>query len=103
MQPLVGTAIEADLLQHQENRMLALDHAALVAAKANRYLAVAARLTLGREQDVTAAVRDLTPKVTDLLDAYSFREREYERRNTGLQNALENFRQVADKHLGNGK
>jgi hypothetical protein len=83
--------------------MLALDHAALVAAKANRYLAVAARLTLGREQHVTAAVRVMTPKVTDLLDAYSFRDCEYERRSTDLQNALEDFRQVADKHLRNGK
>ena len=39
----------------------------MVATKANRYLAVAALITLGQDKEITFAVRELTPKVTALM------------------------------------
>jgi hypothetical protein len=101
LKALLAAALELDRYQLDEARTIALDLSTVVAAKANRYLAVAALLTLGQDKEVTAAVRELTPKVTALMEGIGTREREYERLNTEVQKALEDFRDLADKRLGN--
>jgi hypothetical protein len=60
---LTRTALELDRDQMDVTRMITLDTATVVAAKGNRYLAVAALLTLGQDKEITAAVRALTSKV----------------------------------------
>ena len=62
LRPLLATALEADRYQLDESRMIALDLATVVAAKVNRYLAVAALLTLGQDKEIANAVRKLTPE-----------------------------------------
>jgi hypothetical protein len=101
LRPLLGTVLEADRYQLDEARMIAMDTATAVAAKANRYLAVAALMTLGEDKEIADAVRELTPKVTALMEGIAAREREYDRINGELQEALEDFRDLADKQLGN--
>lgn len=101
LRALLATALEADRYQLDEARTIALDLATVVATKGNRYLAVAALITLGQDVEITAAVRELTPKVTALMEGIGARKREYERLNDELQKALEDFRDVADKRLGN--
>jgi hypothetical protein len=51
----------------------------VVAAKANRYLAVAALITLGEDREIADAVRKLTAKVTAVMEAISARNRDFER------------------------
>jgi len=101
MRAFLATALEADRYQLDEQRTVALDLATMVTAKANRYLAVAAFITLGQDKEIAAAVRELTPKVTALMDGIAARKREYERLNNELQTAMQDFRDLADKRLGN--
>jgi hypothetical protein len=103
MKALLATAVEADRYQLDEARTIALDLATVVATKANRYLAMAALITLGQDKEIATAVRELTPKVTALMDGIGAHEREYERLNNELQTALTDFRDLADKRLGNVK
>jgi len=64
LKAFLATVLEADRYQLDEARTVALDIATVVAAKANRYLAVVALITLGQDKEITTAVRELTPKVT---------------------------------------
>jgi hypothetical protein len=59
----LAAALEADRYQLGEESTVALDLATMVTAKANRYMAVAALITLGQDKEIAAAVRELTPKV----------------------------------------
>lgn len=85
LRPLMATALEADRYQLEESRTIALDVATVVAAKANRYLAVAALLTLGQDKEIADAVRKLTPKATGLMDALGDRSGNFERLSNELQ------------------
>ena len=100
---LLATAVEADRFQLDEARTIALDLATVVATKANRYLAMAALITLGQDKEIAAAVRELTPKVTALMEGIGAREHDYESLNNELQRAMQDFRDLADKRLGNVK
>lgn len=51
-------------------------------------------------REISAAVRGLTPKVTALMEGIGARKREYARLNEELQEALQAFRDLADRHLG---
>lgn len=101
LKPLLATALDADRYQLDESRMIALDLATVVAAKVNRYLAVAALLTLGQDREIADAVRKLTPKVTGLVELLSDWSGKFERLGDELQRALQEFRNFADKRLGN--
>lgn len=103
LKALLASALEADRYQLDESRIVALDLATVVTAKANRYFAVVALITLGQDKEITAAVRELTPKVTALMEGIGARKREYERLNREMQKALEGFRDLADKCLGNAR
>jgi hypothetical protein len=83
--------------------MVAIDIANVVTPKLNRYFAIAALLTLGEDKQVVDAVRQLTPKVTNLAERAGTKKRDFERLSSDVQNALEHFRGVADKRLGNIK
>ncbi len=101
LKSLTRTALDLDRNQMDVTRMITLDTATVVAAKGNRYLAVAALLTLGQDKEITAAVRALTSKVTGLMEGIGARKREFERLRNELQEAMEDFRDLADKRLGN--
>jgi hypothetical protein len=101
LRPLLGTALEADRYQLDEVRTIAVDLAAIVATKASRYLAVTALITLGEDREIADAVRKLTPKVIGLMERIAARKRERERLLSDLQKAMEDFRDLADKRLGN--
>jgi hypothetical protein len=58
LRPLMATALEADRYQLEESRTIGLDVATVVAAKANRYLAVAALLTLSQDKEMRAGPAD---------------------------------------------
>ena len=81
--------------------MVMIDTANMVAPKLNRYFAVAVLLTLGEDKQVADAVRQLTPKVTALAERAGTQKRDFERLSMEMQKALEHFRNVADKRLGN--
>ena len=81
--------------------MVMIDTANMVAPKLNRYFAVAVLLTLGEDKQVADAVRQLTPKVTALAERAGTQKRDFERLSMEMQEALEHFRNVADKRLGN--
>jgi hypothetical protein len=101
LRPLLATALEADRYQLDDNRAFALDLAAVMATKGSRYLAVAALITLGEDKEMAEAVRQLSKNVMGLMDAIPARNHEFEQRSRELQMALEEFRAVADKRLGN--
>lgn len=71
--------------------------------KLNRYFAVVALLTLGEDKQIADVVRQLTPKVTALVERAGSRKREFERLSTEMQQALGNVRDAADRRLGNVK
>ncbi len=72
-----------------------------MATKASRYLAVTALITLGEDREIADAVRKLTPKVIGLMERIAARKPERERLISDLQKAIEDFRDLADKRLGN--
>jgi hypothetical protein len=57
--------------------------------------------TLGDDKEIADAVRDLTPKITGLMEAIAARKRDFERLSKVLQQAMVEFRDLADKRLGN--
>jgi hypothetical protein len=103
LRSVLGAALELDRENLEGQRMVAIDSANVVTPKLNRYFAVVALLTLGEDKQVGDAVRQLTPKVTALAERAGTKKREFERLSTEMQKALEHFRGVADKRLGNVK
>lgn len=101
LRPLLATALEADRYQLDESRATALDSATILAPRLNRYFAVVALLTLGQDERIAEAVRDLTPKVVALSQSFGARKREIARLTSELQKAMEDFRGLADEYLGN--
>jgi len=99
----LGAALELERENTEAQRMVAIDIANVVTPKLNRYFAVVALLTLGEDKQVAGAVRQLTPKVTALAERAGTKKRDFERLSTEMQQALEHFRDVADKCLGNVK
>lgn len=108
-QPLLGRLLDIEQEEVEAQRMIALDAATILGPKLNRYLATAALLTLGEDKVIANAVRDLTPTVTALPDSFSgprfetpmAKKRRREGLTADLQKAMEDFRTVADKRLGN--
>ena len=98
---VLGAALALDRENLEAQRMVAIDTANVVTPKLNRYFAVVALLTLGEDKQVADAVRQLTPKVTALAEQAGAKKRDFERLSTDMQTALEHFRDVADKRLGN--
>jgi hypothetical protein len=102
MKTLLGAALDADRYQLDEARTIAVDLATVVTPRANRYFAGAALLTLGEDQEIADAVRELTPKVTAVMEATGARKHQFERKSSELQEAMEDFRAGAEKRLGDG-
>jgi hypothetical protein len=94
---LTGSALELDRDQMDQSRMIALDAAAMVFPKMNRYFAVAALLTLGDDTQIAEAVRELTPKLSAVLDATGARQRKFDSTARDLEKAMKDFRTEADK------
>lgn len=103
LRSVLGAALELDHESTEAQRIVAIDTANVVTPKLNRYFAVVALLTLGEDKEVANAVRQLTPKVTALVERTGAKKREFERLSTEMQTALEHFRGVADKCLDNVK
>lgn len=97
----LGALLELERETTEGQRMVAIDVANVVTPKLNRYFAVAALLTLGENTKVADAARQLTPKVTALAEGAGTKKREFEPLSTEMQQALEHFRDIADKCLGN--
>ncbi len=97
--PLIGTLLDAQKEQADQERLMAIDTANVLVPKMNRYFAVAALMTLGEDRVIADAVRDLTSKVTSLLEASGGKQQEVERLSKDLEAALENFRSIADQRL----
>jgi hypothetical protein len=91
--------LEHDLTE--SSRVIALDLNSVVVAKLTTFFTVAAMLTLGEDKQITKAVRELTPKVTAVVEATGARKRKFERLEAKLQKGLEDLRELADKRLGN--
>jgi hypothetical protein len=101
LRPVLGAALELDHENTEAQRMIVIDIANVVTPKLNRYFAVVALLTLGEDKQIADAVRQFTPKVTALAEGAGTKKRDFERLTTEMQKAMENFRGVADKRLGN--
>jgi hypothetical protein len=103
IRPWLATALEADRYQLDESRTLAVDFATIVTTRANRYLTASALITLSDNKQIADAVRKLTAKVIEVMDAIGARKAEFERLDGELQKAMEDFRAVADRRLGNSR
>jgi membrane protein YqaA with SNARE-associated domain len=103
LRSVLGAALELDRENTESQRIVAIDMANVLTPKLNRYFAVVALLTLGEDKQLVDAVRQLTPKVTDLAERAGTKKRDFERLSMEMQKALEHFREVADKRLGNVK
>jgi hypothetical protein len=99
----LGAALELDREYMDAQRMVVMDIANVVTPKLNRYFAAVALLTLGEDKQITDAVRQLTPKVTALVEGSGAKKRDFEHLSMEMQKALEHFRDIADKRLGNAK
>lgn len=94
---LVGLDLQRENMEL--TRTITLDAFAFVSAKSTRFLAVAALLTLGKDRAITAAVRELTPNVTVLVEKVGARKVEFDRLTTRMEKALESFRAKVDSRL----
>ena len=103
LQPLVGSALEMDRELTESQRVVALDAATVLASRLNRYFAAVALLTLSGDKQIADAVRALTPKVTALTENIAMKQGRFDRLTKDMQKAMEHFRAVADKRLGNAK
>jgi hypothetical protein len=111
LRPALGSLMSLERESAEAQRLVVIDTATILAPRLNRYFAVAALLTLGADQQVADAVRQLTPRVTALPEAFTgprfetarARNRRWERLADELQKAMEDFRAVADKRLGNSR
>lgn len=103
LRPLLATGLEADRFQLDEARMIALDAATILAPKLNRYYAIVALLTLGQDEQIADAVRELTPKIVALSQSFGARQRQVAHLTSELQQATEHFRDIADTRLGNAR
>jgi hypothetical protein len=103
LRPLLGDALDLERELTDSQRQVALDAATVIAPRLNRYFAAVALLTLGGDKRIANAVRELTPKVTALAESVAVKKRRFERLTRDLQKAMERFRAVADRRLGNTK
>jgi hypothetical protein len=101
LKPLVGSALELDREITASQRLVALDAATVLASRLNRYFAAVALLTLSEDMQIADAVRKLTPKVTALAENVAAKQRKFDRLTKDMQHAMEHFRAVADRRLGN--
>ena len=103
MRPMVRSALDLLRERTESSRVVALDVASVVVPKLSAFFALAAMLTLGEDKEIAEAVREFSPKVTAVAEAAGARKREFDRLSNDMQMAMEEFRAVADKHVGNVK
>jgi hypothetical protein len=96
--PLIGQLLEIDQSLSDRQRVIALDLSNVLSLRTNRFFAATATLTLGPDEKIVAAVRELSPAVTRLLDLLTASERKYTRARLHAEKALGRFRTVADGH-----
>lgn len=98
---LVRSALDLLHERSESSRVVALDLASVVVPKLSAFFTVAAMLTLGEDRKIAEGVRDLTPKVTAVVEGAGARKREFERLTNEMQKAMEDFRKIADQRFGN--
>lgn len=103
MRSIVSSLMGLERVGLDDDRMIALDAATVLSPKLNRYFAVVALLTLGEDKVIADGVRELTPKVTAISEKVAARKHNFGQLESDLQKAVEEFRALADKHLGNVK
>lgn len=89
-------------LGHRDDkqRAIALDMATVVIPRTTRFYAAVATLTLGDDQEITAAVRKLSAAVGAFLESIGAKDRKYASARDRVGEALGNFRTVADCRRG---
>jgi hypothetical protein len=103
MRPALSTLMRLERAGLEDDRTIALDTATVLSPKLTRYFAAVALLTLGDDKVIADGVRKLTPKVTAISEGVAAPKRKFRRLESDLQKATEEFRALADKHLGNVK
>ncbi len=97
MKPIYDSALQFDRYQTNQQRTVVLDLSNVIQMRLNRYLAVATLLALGEDEMLAEAVRDLTPKITDLTELTTAHMRRVESAIDKAQRALNEFGAVVDK------
>ena len=69
LRPLLRSALDLEHGLTESDRVTALDIASVVVPKQSSFFTVAAMLTLGEDKVIADGVRDLTPKVSAILEA----------------------------------
>ncbi len=90
---------QAHLSRVWAGRQAIIDLGNIVLPKLTSYTVVTVRLSLGTDEAITKAVRDLTNKVTALVEAAGEPQEKFESLTDDLQKELEDFRAAADAHL----
>lgn len=83
--------------QSDQQRTVALDLVGMLLPRATRFFAAVAVLTFGQDKELAAAVRDLAPSVSGLMDVVAARDREFARARSRAEEALGRFREIADQ------
>lgn len=95
--PLTERLLAIDQAQNASRRTTALDLNTVLLPRTSRFYAAVAVLTLGSDQKIAAAVRELTPAVTGLLDVITAGDRKYAKARRRAGKALGKFRDIADQ------
>lgn len=90
--------IDQDLSDRQ--RTIALDLNTVLLSRANRFYTAVTALTLGPDEKIAAAARELIPPITRLLDVITASERKYARARQHAEKALAQFRAKVDQRHG---
>lgn len=91
------SALEFWRYHASQQRIIVLDLSNVLQTRLNRYLTVASVLALGEDEVLAEAVRDLTPKITDLTALTTAHIPKVKRAIDSAQRALNEFATVADK------
>lgn len=95
--PFLERLLAIDRVQNDQQRTIAQDLTAVLLPRTSRFFAAVALLTLGQDQKLAGAVRDLTPAMTELLELIAAKDRKYARARSDAENALGRFRDIADQ------
>lgn len=83
--------------QDEDTRMIALDFAAMVVPKTNRFFAAVTAVTLGPDKELAAAARQLGTAGGELLETSGARKRKQARVRSRFEKELGKFRAAADR------
>ncbi len=95
--PFVERLLVIDRSQNELQRTVGLDLAALLLPRTSRFFAAVVAVTLGPDETLAKAARELAPAVGGVLEVIAARDKKYEQARRRAEAALGRFRDAAEQ------